>query len=87
MKTGEPLQFVQGPCLVEDLRVELDGGVGAVDAGAAAGALLGADGMGGAVRTEKEAGMAAGGRRHQGLAVALAFEDGEAVEVRMNAAD
>ena len=43
--------------------------------------------MGGAVRTEKEAGMTAGGRRHQGLAVALPFENGEAVEVGVNAAD
>ena len=87
MKTGEALQLVQGPRLVEDLCVEFDGGVGAVDTGATAGAFLGADGMGGAVRTEKEPGMATGGRRHQGLPVALAFEDGQAVEMGVNAAD
>ena len=73
METGECLQFVQGPGLVEGLRVEFDGGVGAINPRAPAVAFLGWLGMGGAVSAQEEAGMAAGSRRHQGLAMPFAL--------------
>mmetsp|Transcript_44194 Transcript_44194/g.84484 ORF Transcript_44194/g.84484 Transcript_44194/m.84484 type:complete len:219 (+) Transcript_44194:493-1149(+) len=54
--------------------------------GAAAAALLGVFGMWGGVRAQEEFAAPRGGRLHQRLTVAFAFEDGQAVEMRLQPA-
>ena len=70
----------------EAFGVELDGGVGREDAGAAAGLELHTLGVRRAVRAQEELGAAARGRLHEGPPVRLSLQDRQAVEVRLDAA-
>ena len=81
-ETGEALQFVQRPGAFEGFRVQFQGGVGGVQAGAAAGAFLGGALVRGAVGTQEQPRVATGGRLQQRLAVPLALQYRQAIVVR-----
>ena len=86
MEAGEGFQSVEFAGLVEGFGVQLDRGVRAVHAGAAASRFLGVAWVRRAVGAEEEARIAAGRRLHQGGAVGLAFQDRQAIVVRVEAA-
>ena len=84
---GEGFEFVEHADLLEGFGVELDGGGGAEHAGAAAGIFFGVLRVRRGVGAEEEfVRLRTGYGFEQGLAVAFAFEHGQAVVVRVHAA-
>src|SRR5690606_22904548 len=79
---GEGLELVQRALLLEHLQIALKGRRGVDHAGAAAPALLQVPMVRRRVRSEKEPWMAGGNYLTQRLPMLLAFQDGQAVQVR-----
>ena len=83
----EALELVQGFELLEDLRVELERGPGAVAAGATTRVLLAALFVRSRVGAEEELARATGDRHSERLLVGAALEHRQAVVVRADPAD
>eukprot|EP00580_Thalassiosira_gravida_P010080 CAMPEP_0201634520 /NCGR_PEP_ID=MMETSP0493-20130528/7415_1 /ASSEMBLY_ACC=CAM_ASM_000838 /TAXON_ID=420259 /ORGANISM="Thalassiosira gravida, Strain GMp14c1" /LENGTH=87 /DNA_ID=CAMNT_0048106377 /DNA_START=553 /DNA_END=816 /DNA_ORIENTATION=- len=79
--TAESLQPLQLPHALERLGVQLQRRVGRVRSRAPARRLLRLDRVRGRIGPQEELGIARSGRLQQRLAMALAFQNGEAVEV------
>mmetsp|Transcript_36256 Transcript_36256/g.76180 ORF Transcript_36256/g.76180 Transcript_36256/m.76180 type:complete len:315 (-) Transcript_36256:18-962(-) len=84
---AESLQILQLPHALERLGVQLQRRVGRVRSRASARRLLRLDGVRCRIGSEEELGIARRGRLQQRLAMALAFQYGEAVEVWFDPAD
>ena len=84
---AEALQLLQCSRPLKGLGVQLHGAVRGKDTRAAASRLLGECGVRGRIGPGKEFGIAGSGGLEQCLPVRLALQYGEAVEVRLDAAD
>ena len=85
--TAKALQLVQATRALECLGVQFHGTMGREDTGAPTARFLGVGGVRCGIGAGKELGIARRGGLEECLAVRLAFEDGEAVEVRFDPAD
>ncbi len=83
---GKALQALQVPGEFEGLSIQFDCRMRGEHAGAAAGILLGVARMRSAVGAEKVARVAAGRRGQQRLPVGFRLQDGQAIQVRPDAA-
>src|ERR1019366_10485675 len=86
VETGERFELVERARGVERLGVELERAEGGIAAGTAARVLLERRSVRRAVGAEEEAFAARGRRRHQRSPMLFAFQDGQAVVVRPDAA-
>ena len=87
MEAGERLQFVQDAQLLKNVRVQRDGAIGGVAAGAAAGRFFPVLGVRRGIGAQEKPLVSADHCVPQRLLVLVAFQDRQAIEVWANAAD